>query len=59
MWNEVAHTFSSKYREVEVPELDMWRPSLLNQLLVQRQEMDTCEEQVEEISKVIASLCTT
>ena len=53
-----AHTLKIKYKEIEVPEMDLWRLPLLKQLLAQRQEMEVCGEVVVEITALIDSLCS-
>ena len=42
----------------EVPEIDTWRLPLLDQLLVERLEMESCGEDSVEVTALIDSLCS-
>ena len=58
IWTMSGHLLSNRYKETEVPEMDLWRLPLLDQLLAQRQEMEVCGEEVVEITALIDSLCS-
>ena len=57
-WIEPVVTFKEKYTGYMVPEVDRWRLPLLQRLLDQRREMEACGEEVEEITGLIDSLCS-
>ena len=57
-WKEPASSFGMKYKMYEVPEQDHWRPSLLSSLLREKYEMDITGENIETISGLIESLCS-
>ena len=57
-WTISGHMLSTMYKETEVPEMDLWRLPLLDQLLAQRQEMEVCGEEVVELTALIDSLCS-
>ena len=50
--------FKVKDIRKEIPTIDEWRLGLLEQLLVQRWEMDICGEELEVVSSLINSLCS-
>ena len=57
-WTQHVSQFKAKYTGYTVPEVDKWRPALLKKLLDQRRDMDACEEDVETITSLIDSLCS-
>ena len=50
--------FKKMHKGYTVPEVDHWRLPLLGMLLNQCREMVTCYEEVEEITGLIDSLCS-
>ena len=58
-WTMSSKTFKAAYKGYLVPEQDKWRLSLLERLLSQRREMATCDENVEPVTELIDSLCST
>ena len=57
-WTESVGKFKKMYTGYLVPEVDSWRLTLLERLLAQRREMVVCEEEVEAITELIESLCS-
>ena len=57
-WTQPVGKFKIEYTGYMVPEQDMWRLPLLQRLLDQRRDMVACEEEVEEITGLIDSLCS-
>ena len=57
-WSWSVQRFKQKDVRKPVPVADEWRIGLLKQLLVQRQEIVTCGDDPQEISKLIDSLCS-
>ena len=57
-WTESVGKFKKMYKGYLVPEDDSWRLPLLKRLLDQHKEMIACEEEVEAISGLIDSLCS-
>ena len=57
-WSKSAACFKQEYVGYMVPEMDRWRLHLLEKLLVQRREMVVCEEEVQAITNLIDSLCS-
>ena len=56
-WSMTVGAFKAKDVRKPVPDLDEWRVGFLRQLLSQRSEMDTCGEDIEEITSLIDSMC--
>ena len=57
-WTQHVGQFKTKYKGYIVPETDKWRDALLQKLLDQRRDMVACEEEVETITSLIDSLCS-
>ena len=57
-WTNSAEKFKKSYVGCLVPEEDKWRLPLLGKLLVQRSEMVLFEEEVQIITDMIDSLCS-
>ena len=57
-WVRSAVCFKSGYVGYIVPEVDRWRLPLLRKMLNQRSEMVVCEEEVDTITDLIDSLCS-
>ena len=57
-WSVTVGAFKVKDVRKPVPDLDEWRVGFLRQLLKQRAGMDTCGEEIGEISSLIDSLCS-
>ena len=51
--------FNELYKNYAVPEQDTWRIPLLGTLLDQRYEMAACGDDVETVSGLLESLCST
>ena len=51
--------FIDLYKNYAVPEQDTWRIPLLDTLLDQRYEMAACGDDVETVSRLLESLCST
>jgi hypothetical protein len=58
-WTQPVGLFKKMYTGYMLPEVDRWRLSLLQRLLDQRRDMVACEEEVETITGLIDSLCST
>ena len=58
-WTRSSRMFKAAYKGYIVPEQDKWRLPLLERLLSQRREMSTCDENVESVTELIDSLCST
>ena len=57
-WTRSAACFKGGYVGYTVPEVDRWRLPLLRKLLAKRSEMVVCEEEVDTITDLIDSLCS-
>ena len=57
-WTKPTGLFKQMYTGYMVPEVDSWRLPLLVRLLDQRRDMVVCEEEVETITGLIDSLCS-
>ena len=57
-WTVPAGRFKSAIQGYKVPAQDNWRISFLERLLAQRREMITCGEEVETVTELIDSLCS-
>ena len=57
-WIEPVKMFKEVNVKRATPTIDEWRIGLLKQLLYKRQEMDICGENVEDITSLIDSLCS-
>ena len=57
-WVDTIDMFKEKCLRKEIPLVDEWRIELLKKLLDQRWDMVVCGEEVEEISVLIISLCS-
>ena len=57
-WTRSATCFKGGYVGYTVPEVDRWRLPLLRKLLAKRSEMVVCEEEVDTITDLIDSLCS-
>ena len=57
-WKVPVQVFKKKDVRKPIPTIDEWRIGMFAQLLDQRMEMDTSGENVDEISKLIDSLCS-
>ena len=57
-WRDSAKLFQKEYKHHEDPAMDKWRLPFLMQLLVTQYEMKVCDEDVENISGLIESLCS-
>ena len=57
-WTQSVGEFKKEYTGYMVPEVDRWRLPLLQRLLEQRREMEACGEEVEEMTSLIDSLCS-
>ena len=58
-WTQTGNIFKSKFKGYIIPDADKWRLPLLKKLLSQRRDMVACDEQVENITELIDSLCRT
>ena len=57
-WTQHVTQFHKMYQGYSVPEQERWRLPLLVKLLEQRRVMAACEEEVEDITGLIDSLCS-
>ena len=57
-WTKSVGHFKKMYTGYLVPEVDSWRLPMLERLLAQRREMVVCEEEVDAITGLIDSLCS-
>ena len=57
-WSQPMMVFKMMHKGYTVPEVDHWRLTLLEKLLNQRREMVTCDKEVEDITGLIDSLCS-
>ena len=58
-WRSSSRLFQNVYKLYEVPEADKWRLSLLKKLMTSKYEMAVCDEDIETITELIESLCST
>ena len=58
-WCKSGNIFKSKFKGYIIPDADKWRLPLLQRLLIQRRDMVACDEEVEHITELIDSLCST
>ena len=57
-WTQHVGQFKTNYTGYIVPEVDKWRAALLQKLLDQHRNMVACEEELETITSLIDSLCS-
>ena len=57
-WTQSMMVFKKMYKGYTVPEVDGWRLPMLEKLLNQRREMAACDEEVDDITGLIDSLCS-
>ena len=57
-WRDSAKLFQKEDKHHEVPAVDKWRLPFLRQLLATQYEMKVCDEDVDTISGLIESLCS-
>ena len=57
-WVDSISKFKGKTLRKDIPSVDQWRLEVLKKLLDQRRDMEVCGEDVEEISSLINSLCS-
>ena len=57
-WTQPATSFAKEYKMYETSAQDTWRSSLLLPLMKEKHEMDVSGEDVETISGLIESLCS-
>ena len=57
-WTQPAMSFTKEYKMNETPAQNTWRPSLLLSLMREKYDMDVTGEDVETISGLIESLCS-
>ena len=58
-WRCSSRLFQKEYKFYEVPEVDKWRLPLLKKLMATKYEMAVCDEETENITDLIESLCST
>ena len=58
-WTQTGNMFKGNYKGYSIPDADKWRLPLLQKLITQRRDMLACDEEVENITELIDSLCTT
>ena len=57
-WVDSIDKFKEKCLRREIPRVDEWRIEVLSKLLIQRWDMAVVGEEVEDISALIDSLCS-
>ena len=57
-WTQPVMSVAKEYKMYETPAQDTWRSSLLLPLMKEKHEMDVSGEDVETISDLIESLCS-
>jgi hypothetical protein len=57
-WTQPVGLFKKMYSGYSVPEVDSWRLPFLQRLLEQRRDMGACDEEVDAITGLIDSLCS-
>ena len=57
-WKETPGSFRKKYKVYDVPNQDTWRLPLLASLLREKHELDVTGENIENITGLIESLCS-
>ena len=57
-WTQPVRSFAKEYKMYETPAQDTWRSSLLLSLMREKYDMDVTGEDVETISGLIESLCS-
>ena len=58
-WTQTENMFKCIYKGYSIPDAEKWRLPLLQKLLTQRRDMVACDEEVENITELIDSLCST
>ena len=58
-WKESSSSFSRKHQDCQLPDQDKWMLSYLMDLLLQKYEMQACDEDTTIVTGLIESLCST